>query len=261
MIDKTIGFIGSGRVTHIILGGFKKSQFNLRDVVVSDVNIATLNKLKTAFPEISISLNDNTKPATQDFIFLALHPPAIFDVLINIKSYLKPNAILISLAPKLSIKKLSETLSGFSRIVRMIPNAPSIVNCGYNPIVYSNQLTETEKKELTDLFNVLGDYPEVAEEKLEAYAILTAMGPTYFWFQFNELKEIVKGFGLTEQEVKIGIEKMVTGAIKTLFESGLTPEQVIDLIPLRPLHDYEEKIKEAYHTKLESLYKKLKGLT
>jgi len=259
MTDKTIGFIGGGRVTHIILSGFKKSGMSLKDIIVSDISISSLNELKTEFPEIDISPNDNTKPVTNDFVFLALHPRIITDVLINIKPYLKPNAILISLAPKLSIKKLSEILGGFSRIVRMIPNAPSIVNCGYNPVVYSQAITETEKNELTALFKLLGECPEVTEEKLEAYAILTGMGPTYFWFQFNELKEIAQSFGLTEQEVKIGIEKMVTGAIKTLFESDLLPEQVMDLIPLRPLQDYEEKIKEAYHTKLEGLYNKMKG--
>jgi pyrroline-5-carboxylate reductase len=152
-------------------------------------------------------------------------------------------------------------LNGFSRIVRMIPNAPSIVNYGYNPVAFSNDLTEIEKKELTNLFKVLGECPEVTEDKLEAYAILTGMGPTYFWFQFNELKKIATDFGLTEQEVKNGIEKMITGAIKTLFEAGLSPEQVMDLIPLRPLQDYEDKIKEAYHSMLEPLYKKLKRIT
>ena len=259
MTEKTIGFIGSGRVTNIILGGFHNSKTSLKHITVSDTSIESLNKLKSKFSEIAITPNDNTKPATQDIVFLAVHPQIIANVLSEIKSLLKPNAILVSLAPRFSIRKISENLSGFSRIVRMIPNAPSIVNCGYNPVVYFQAITETEKNELTGLFNLLGECPEVAEEKLEAYAILTGMGPTYFWFQFNELKSIGQSFGLTEQEVKIGIEKMVTGAIKTLFESDLLPEQVMDLIPLRPLQDYEEKIKEAYHTKLEGLYNKMKG--
>jgi pyrroline-5-carboxylate reductase len=259
MTEKTIGFIGSGRVTNIILGGFHKSKMSLKHIMVSDTSIESLDKLKSKFPEIAITPNDNIKPATKDIVFLAVHPQIILNVLAEIKSALKSNAILISLAPRFSISKISENLSGFSRIVRMIPNAPSIVNCGYNPVVYSQTITESEKNELINLFKLLGECPEVSEEKLEAYAILTGMGPTYFWFQFNELKAIGQSFGLTEQEVKISIEKMVTGALKTLFESDLTPEQVMDLIPLRPLQDYEEKIKEAYHIKLEGLYKKMKA--
>jgi len=257
MKNKTIGFIGGGRITRILLTGFKRANMPLDNVVVSDINPTLLDKLKTELPAITTVVNDNQQPVKQDLVFLALHPQMINDVLKACCASLRTNAILISLAPKLTIAKISDLLSGFSRIVRMIPNAPSIINCGYNPVVYSQAITETEKNELIGLFKLLGEYPEVTEEKLEAYAILTGMGPTYFWFQFNELKEIGQSFGLTEQEVKIGIEKMVTGAIKTLFELGLTPAEVMDLIPLRPLKDYEANIISRYHSQLESLYKKL----
>jgi len=125
------------------------------------------------------------------------------------------------------------------KIVRIIPNANSIVNKGFNPIAFSENMNEEEKKELLDFISVLGETPVVQEEKLEGYAVITGMGPTYFWFQFEELKEIARNFGFTTQEAETGIEKMITGAIKTLFESGLTPTQVIDLIPFRPLQDYE----------------------
>ncbi len=257
MITKTIGFIGGGRVTRIFLGGLKKAGLSLKNIVISDTNAETLHKLRTEFPEINIAPNDNTQPATKDIIFLAVHPPVVNNVLTEIKSQIHQNSILVSLAPRFSIAKISESLNGFSRIIRMIPNAPSIINTGYNPVCYSKTITEAEKNELISLFKLLGECPEVAEEKLEAYAILTSMGPTYFWFQFNELKEIAQKFGLTEMETKTSIEKMVTGALKTLFESELSPNEVMDLIPLRPLHDFETNIKETFHIKLESLYNKM----
>ncbi|MEO0076580.1 MAG: NAD(P)-binding domain-containing protein, partial [candidate division WOR-3 bacterium] len=237
MITKTIGFIGGGRITRIFLGGLKKAGLSLKNIVISDTNADSLNKLKTEFSEINIAPNDNTQPAINDIVFLAVHPKIINNVLVEIKSYLRPKSILVSLAPNITIMKLSECLDGFSRIVRMIPNAPSIVNLGYNPVCYSKTITDSEKNELINLFKLLGECPEVSEDKLEAYAILTGMGPTYFWFQFNELKEIAQGFGLTEQETKTGIEKMVIGAIKTLFASSMTPTEVMDLIPFKPLVD------------------------
>ncbi len=126
MIDKTIGFIGGGRVVRILLGGFKSGGQRLTDVVVSDVHTETLRKLQETFPEIQIT-SDTTQPAQQDVVFLALHPPVLGSVLREIKSCLKPHALLISLAPKHTIAHLSESLGGFQRIVRMIPNAPSII--------------------------------------------------------------------------------------------------------------------------------------
>ncbi len=88
---------------------------------------------------------------------------------------------MISLAPKWTIAKLSGLLNGFTRIARMIPNAPSIAGHGSNPIAYSPSLTAQDRSALAELFAGLGELPEVEEGKLESYALLTAMGPTYLW--------------------------------------------------------------------------------
>lgn len=255
----TFGFIGGGRVTRFLLEGLKRAGRMPERVVVSDVNEEVLNKLKKYFPQIESVLNDNTIPASQDIVFLAIHPPAIIKVLEEIRAYIKPDAILISLAPKLTIAKLTEGLGGFQRIVRMIPNAPSFVNRGYNPLTFSPSLSEVERKKLIEVLSVLGECPEVEEEKLEAYAILTAMGPTYFWFQLYELIEMGKSFGLSDEEIKKGLEAMIIGAVKTMVESGLPPEEVMDLVPVKPLGDKEQEIRNIYRAKLESLFRNLKA--
>ena len=259
MIDRSTGFIGGGRVTRIILGGFKRAGKMPRDVVVSDTNIEVLSKLKERFTEISVAPNDNKQPASKDIVFIALHPPAVGDVLNEIKSYLKPESIIVSLAPKLTIAKITERLQGFNRVVRILPNAPSIVNAGYNPMTFPQGLTETEKKQLVSMFSVLGECPSVSEEKLEGYAILTAMGPTYLWFQLYELQELGKLFGLNAQEAEDGVSKMAMGALKTMRESGLSPAEVMDLIPVKPLEEEQENIKNIYRSKLEALFKKLRA--
>jgi pyrroline-5-carboxylate reductase len=259
MISKTIGFIGGGRVTRIILGGFKRSRTFPDHIIVQDTNVECLQKLKILFPGIKDTTIDLELPASRDIIFIALHPPIITKILNEISTYLKPDSIVISLAPVIGIAKLSESLNGFRRIVRMIPNAPSIINNGFNPVAFSNALSGAEKQSLINFFGALGKCPEVEEDKLEAYAILTAMGPTYYWFQLYELHEISKSFGLTDNEIEEGILNMVTGTVKTMYESELAPESVIDLIPVKPLADEEENIKSIYRSKLPSLYKRLKG--
>lgn len=259
MTNRSIGFIGGGRVTRIILGGWHKAGQKPAQVVVSDLNLDVLNQLQAKFPGIRIAHNDNKAAASQELIFLGLHPPALPGCLGEIKDCLKPDSILVSLAPKLSSAKLSSALGGFERIVRLIPNAPSVTNAGFNPIFFSGALKKEEKAEILALMGALGKCPEVEESKLEAYAILTAMGPTYLWFQLHELQNITQSFGLSQQEAETGVIEMVAGAVKTLFEAGLSAEEVMDLIPVKPLGEEEGNIKAAYHAKLESLYAKLKS--
>ena len=104
----------------------------------------------------------------------------------------------------------------------------------------------------------LGECPEVAEEKLEAYAVLTAMGPTYLWFQLQALREVAAGFGLTEAEILPALKRMVCGGARTLLESGLTAAEVMDLVPVKPLAEMEAQVAEMYRTRLPAIHQKIK---
>jgi len=259
MPQKSMGFIGGGRITRIILDALSRKRMLPSTVVVSDANEKVLQTLKEKFPKVQPAQGDNAKAAGQDLVFLAQHPPAVGGGLAEIKATLKPGAVLVSLAPRFTIKALSEALGGFDRIARMIPNAPSIVGEGYNPVAFGPGISKAEKESLSKLFKKLGDCPEVDEGKLEAYAIITAMGPTYLWFQLFELSELGKSFGLTDKQSWKAIKKMLKGAVETVDDSGLTPEEVMDLVPVKPLGEDEAMIRNAYRTRLTGLYQKLKG--
>lgn len=259
MNEKSVGFIGGGRITQILLGGWARAGQLPREIVVSDVDEKVLAALKQKFPGITTVTSDNRRAASQKIVFLALHPPAIGGSLAEIRTCLHEEAVLISLAPKLTFRQLSSALGNFPRIIRMIPNAPSILNAGYNPVAFSGTFSQQEKEKWLAWFRLLGECPEVPEANLEAYAIITAMGPTYLWFQLNELVKIAQSFGLDEAEAKQGVTSMSLGAAQFLSDSGMSPEQVMDLVPVKPLGEAEAGIKEIYQQKLSSLYQKLKA--
>jgi pyrroline-5-carboxylate reductase len=259
MTNKSIGFIGGGRVAQIVLQGWKKAGRIPANIVVTDNDADVLGKLQNEFQNIETIIDDPKRCAASDIVFIGLHPPVIGGVLQEIRSVIKPSAIIVSLAPKISIAKISDGLGGFKNIARVIPNAPSIVNEGYNPVAFSPDMSAESKHLIVELFRPLGDIPEVAEELLEAYALFTAMGPTYFWFQLYELQELIASFGISPKAIHDGLPKMINGAVKTMFESGLTPAEVMNLIPVKPLAEEEPIIKEYYRNRLTALYKKLKS--
>lgn len=256
---QSIGFIGGGRITRIILTAMNKAGRFPRTVVVSDANPEVLANLQRDFPSISVAGSDNADPASCDMIFVSLHPPVMAEALGKVKSSVQPHAIITSLAPKLTTSTLSNILGGHGKIVRMIPNAPTIIHKGYNPVAFSKGISAEEKDAILRLFKELGDCPEVPEENLEAYAVIAAMGPTYFWFQWKALSDLAKSFGLTDEAFRDAFPKVVKGAVDTLFDSSLTPSEVMDLVPVKPLAEDEEAIRNIFMNKLTALYGKLKG--
>ena len=259
MINKSIGFIGGGRITNIFLNAFSRKRILLRNIYICDPDENKIERIKKRFPLVKIEHLNKELAYRCDIIFLALHPPVLRDVLNEIKDKIKDDSIIVSLAPIVKIAEIKEKLGGFNRICRMIPNAPSLLNLGFNPICFSEDIDETEKQKLMNIFKILGECPIVSENKLESYAILTGMGPTYFWFQFNILENLGKEMGLSQNEVKLALYKMLQGSIECYFNSGLSYEEVNDLIPFKPLRDFESEIEKIYKSKLMDLYKKLAG--
>jgi pyrroline-5-carboxylate reductase len=190
---------------------------------------------------------------------LALHPPALKGVLPEIAPRLRKDAVVVSLAPVLTLARLSEMLGGFTRLARILPNAPSIVRAGFNPVSFADGLPSDARAEIEALLDGLGAHPVVPEGTLEAYAILAAMGPTYFWFQWQTLREIAGSFGLAPTESDIALRAMLDGAMRTFFDAGLTAEQVLDLVPVKPLAEAEPQIVKVYRDVLPGLHAKLKG--
>jgi len=155
MSESIIGFIGGGRVTRIMLTGWDRADALPTSIVVSDADAESLSKLVAAFP--TLARGENALAGAQDIVFLAVHPPVIGDVLAEVKGTLRADTILVSLAPKLTISKLSDMLGRFTRIARVIPNAPSIVGKGFNPIAFGAGLTESDRTGLMQLLAPLGE--------------------------------------------------------------------------------------------------------
>jgi pyrroline-5-carboxylate reductase len=257
MSNTSVGFVGGGRVARIFLEGWTRAAKFPASIIVSDPNPEALAKLKARFASVTATA-DTLPAAGQSVVFLAVHPPVMAEVAARIKGALKPDAVVVSLAPKFTLAKLTELLGGFPRLARVIPNAPSVVDFGFNPVCFAAALAANERAAVFELLRPLGECPEVAESKLEAYALLTGMGPTYLWFQLQALREVAVGFGLTEAEVAPALKRMVCGGARTLLESGLTAAEVMDLIPVKPLAEMEAQVSEMYRTRLPALFQKIK---
>jgi pyrroline-5-carboxylate reductase len=255
---KTLGFIGGGRITRILLNGFKNASVSFEKISVYETNETVLNALKADYPQIVTSCTDSSNAASSDWVFIALHPPVLMETLNAIKNSVKKDSLVISLAPKITIDKIKSVLPNMPNIARMNPNAGSYVNKGYNPVFFSQSAEKSVINEFLEVFEKLGKVPVVPENHIEAYAMVSAMGHTYFWYQLQQLKELGLSYGLSEREANETISAMLWGTTETLFNSGLNYDKVVDLVPVKPMAEHENTIKEYYKTCLNGLYQKIK---
>lgn len=257
MKAKSIGFIGGGRISKIFLQAFQNKSTKFESVKVFDPNSETLSALQSLFPKIEL-VESAEEAASQAVVVLAVHPPMMGETLGKIKDVISEETLVFSLAPKVNIEKMHAVL-GTTKIVRMIPNATSYINKGYNPVAFHETFTEKEKKKFFKMVKALGKNFEVDEKKLEGYAIVSAMLPTYFWFQWEEMQKVAEATGLDEKEAQKTIEATLKRSISIFFNSGLSADEVKNLIPIKPIGEAEEQIAEIYQSKLMGLYDKIKA--
>ncbi|MGW8181340.1 MAG: pyrroline-5-carboxylate reductase family protein [bacterium] len=252
----SVSFIGAGRVTRFLLEGWKRADEMPGEIRVSDPNREVLTQLQSTFPQIQPCRN--VEAAGAELVTLAVHPPGMKGVFEEIQGAISPDSVVLSLAPKVTTAAIQSAL-GVRQVVRMIPNAPSAIGQGYNPVSYAAEVPEETVAALGCVFAPWGESPRVPEGDLEVYAIVSAMGPTYMWFQWQILRELAIDFGLTQQATDKAILGMLVGAAGCLLASGKDPLEVMDMVPVKPLKEDEEKILAAYSEKLTALHEKLKA--
>lgn len=248
-----IAFIGGGRICRIILTGLSNKAFDTRRIWVYDCDKTALDTITNSFPAVHrvTTAAELEKP---DLIVLAVHPQSMNDALDTVKPLITEHTVILSLAPKITIGHMQEKLGGFGRIVRCNPNAASIINRGYNPLCFASGFPESDKEAILLFLEPLGSFLQVDEPKLEAYAVVSAMAPTYFWYLWDELYKSGLQCGLTDNEAKDVLKQVLPAAVDMYLEYGM---DAYNLIPARPFKDEEENIRALFNTKLMGIYKKL----
>jgi len=257
MKTNSIGFIGGGRITKIMLHAFNNGPIRFDKMVVFDTNSKALPLLKQKFPNITVTEN-LLEVTNTEVVFLAIHPPVMMETLAKLKGELNSETLLVSLAPKITMEKMTAALDGFDNVARMNPSASSVVNKGVNPVAFGSLVSAETKDRFLEMMLSLGHTPEIAESKMEAYAVISAMGHTYFFFQLQKMKELAIIFGMEEVEAETVIADMLWGTTETLFKSGLSYQEVADLVPVKPMGEVEEAIKSYYDLYLTAIFTMIK---
>jgi pyrroline-5-carboxylate reductase len=254
---KKISFIGGGRITRIMIGGLKKAGILLDAITVYDSNNEALISIKKQFSEIRIS--DTVESLTDaDIVVIALHPQAFMESAAVIQKIISDDTFVLSLVPKIKMIKTAELLGGHQKLARMNPNAPSLVNKGFNPVSFSETCSDNDKNNIMNIFGQLGEMPFVDDHLIEAFAVITAMGSTYFDYQIAALFENARKFGIPDDLAVKGIVSMLNGTARIVLmpETGYDS---FDLVPARPLKEIESTVVNAYNERLSERYAMLKG--
>ncbi len=149
------------------------------------------------------------KVPSSDFYMISCKPQQLSDLAKEIKGKLNPDAVVISILAGTTTDTL-KSLLGVEKVLRVMPNTPSLVGAGVNAFYFSAAVSKEEREFLTKTFESFSKvFTFEAEKEIDIITGFSGSGPAYI-FEFSRI--------LVEKMISMGIDKEIaTEMIKWTF--------------------------------------------
>jgi len=221
----TIGFIGAGNMAEAIARGLLRiAAYQPGEIMATDPNP---ERQQLFADELGIPCGGEcNKAAGADIVILAVKPFIMADALGQIKSSVKPDALIISIAAGISAKFIEGALGGSARVVRVMPNTPMLVGKGISAAARGTYATEHDVIAAERIFSAGGKTVRVTEDLIDAVTAVSGSGPAYVFYLTECLAQAGVAAGLSQIQADQLARQTIIGAAALLEQSKDAPAEL-----------------------------------
>ena len=213
MLDKKIGFIGSGNMGRAMIGGIISSGLvPASHLIASAKTQVTLDTLSEQYG-IRTTLDNETVAVESDIIFLAVKPYLYETVIKEIKDSVTDDKIIVAIAA-------GQTIS----------NTPAMVQEAMSAITPNEHITEEETKMVVSLFESFGKAEIVPESLMDAVVGVSGSSPAYVYMFIEAMADAAVNDGMPRAQAYKFAAQSVLGAAKMVLETGKHPGELKDAV-------------------------------
>lgn len=212
-----IAMIGGGQMALALAEGFCAAGLLRPDeITVADPHPPARERLAARVPGV-IFASPAAAASAAPVVFLAVKPQQAATACREIAGALGADAVVVSIVAGLSTASLA-TLCDSRKIIRVMPNTPSLVGKGVSVVCRTDAVTSAELERVTDLLAAVGHVHEADESLMDAVTGLSGSGPGFV---------AVIAEALADGGVKAGLPRplALALAIQTLSGTGMLLER------------------------------------
>lgn len=225
-----IGFIGCGNMaTAIIKGIIRKQIMGAEDIIASAKTEATLDRVQK---ELGVKVTtDNLEVAeNSDILVLAVKPQYYPDVIAQIRSAVRKNQIVISIAPGKTLEWLQEQFGGEVKLVRTMPNTPALVGEGMTGACKNAYVTDEEYKTVLQILGSFGEVETIPENLMDVCVSVSGSSPAYIYILIEAMADGAVADGMPRAQAYKFAAQSVLGSAKMVLETGKHPGELKDQV-------------------------------
>lgn len=205
-----LGIIGMGNMASAIVRGVADSFFlNTKDICFYDTDNEKVQKSSLSLKMDSCS-DIREVFLSSEFVLLAFKPQNLKESSSMIASYFNTDSnILLSILAGIPIKYFEELISEKAKIIRIMPNAPALINKGVSAISFNSNISSSQKDFAIKMFGCIGKTVVIDEKYQNLVIALSGSSPAYFYL----ICKYMVDFGIKKGIDKKLAKKLVTGSM------------------------------------------------
>lgn len=220
-----IGFIGGGNMGTAMVKGFIAAGLCAPDAIIaSDVDPAKRRALARSL-KIRTTGDNADVARTARVLILAVKPQILAAVLEQLRPQIGARHLIVSIVAGWPTARLETGLGAGTRVVRVMPNTPSLLGKGMAVAVRGRHASAADERLVLKLLRTVGLARAVDDETLiDAVTGLSGSGPAYVYRFAEALIAGGVAVGLSPDAARELALQTLTGAAAMLQETGETPE-------------------------------------
>lgn len=229
-MDKKIGFIGCGNMGKAILGGLIASGQVLPGQIW--VYTPSPDKVAALHDQYGINAAQSAQDVAQiaDIVFGAVKPNIMGKVLGDVASSLNKDSLVISIAAGVTLDQLARVLGHDRKIVRTMPNTPSLVNAGMTSITPNALVTPDDISDVLNIFRSFGEAEVIAEPMIHPVVGVSGSAPAYVFMFIEAMADAAVLGGMPRAQAYKFAAQAVMGSAKMVLETGKHPGELKDMV-------------------------------
>ncbi len=229
-MNKKLAFIGAGNMASSIIRGVVKSGKAAPSMIfTTDIDEQKLLLLEN---ELHIQTTTDNAEAVEDadYIFLCVKPDKMPAVCHELRNYIPPSSVVISIAAGITQENLRRFLGSDKNIIRIMPNLPISVGEGMCMICENERIDKAHMDYVEGILSSLGECVIMDEKYINAFVALAGSSPAFVFMIIEAMADGGVMMGIPRDKAYTIASQALLGSAKMVMDTGSHPAVLKDMV-------------------------------
>lgn len=226
-----IGFVGMGNMGRMLVTALLRAgALDPASTIVSNRSRERLTQMASQFPQLTATSRNDELAQGARVIFLCVKPGETKAALAEMRPYITPDHLLVTITNTIMIPTLEESTP--ARVAKVIPSIVQGVSAGASLLMFGSRCTVADRALLDRLLGAISTPVVIQESQARICSNLSSCGPAFLAYVYRALSAAAQQYqpDLTPDLVDQLVRETIKATTQLIEQNGYAWTDVIDRV-------------------------------